>query len=131
MVEVPNPTLVFKYILVYGDFTVPGRTVNFVIVRFPDRGVNWHKKLMPAVNRLVQSFVPEPVKVPYRRPKHVIEKRMVDGVEVTSEVVHSWPRERKQKAYWNVEGHDPDIWSTKTTDRYDWDGEKLVKVDNA
>ena len=115
-------------VLVYGDFDVPpelkGTSVNFFFIRIPEGRIPWSKKIAPAINRIVQSFVPSPQNGPYRRPKVT---KTEDGYLKTY-----YTRERKRKAHWNVEG-DPDgtyaaAWNEGKYLNYDWTGTEFVKI---
>lgn len=107
-------------ILVYGDFLEPTMGKNYIIVFVPSGRIPWSKKIAPAIDRLVQSFVPKPIRAAYKRPKHVLNS---DGSGIT----YSWTRERRQKASWSVDNYDVP-GETKTTVRYAWSGTNLVKI---
>jgi hypothetical protein len=102
----------WRHIIVYGEFNIPHRTeqgkyINFFIFRYPDRRVPWSKKIAPALDRLVQSFVPD-----YPRSRG----------------------ERKKKAYWNVDGGNEvdgsDLRDIKIADQYEWTGSEIRKVED-
>ena len=125
-----SPVKEMPITLVYGDFDAT-KEFNFFLVQMPEGRIPWAKKIAPAINKLVQSFVPTPQPRPYKRPRHFIETRIVNGQEIKSHVTESWPREKKRKAYWNVDGVEQTLWDNGSKYlRYDWNGTVLVKVEN-
>ncbi len=118
--------------IVYGGFNDPTTNLNLFLVMMPSGRVPWSECIVPAIHRLVQSFVPKPDNGPYKRPKHAVEIR--DGVE--RHVTYSWPRERKKVADWYVDGGNGgrdrwENWSNVSASRYEWNGTELVKVNKA
>ena len=94
---------------VYGNFEEPTKKTNFIVVRIPEKGAQWSKKIVPAINRLVRSW---------------FRKEDLRGR-------NGYPRE----AYWNVDGEPTyltkdsrRIWDTDKALRFEWDGEKLVEA---
>lgn len=97
--------------MVYGSFTEPTTGKNFIVVRQPSGRTPWARKIVPAVNRLVNPwFTPE---------QHDHDKR-------------AKRLGRELKCFWRVEGDsDPDnsLWGLKqAVARYEWNGEALVAV---
>jgi len=124
--------------LIYGDFNLPHRTepgecVNFFVFRYPSGRIPWSKEIVPALNRLVQSFVPVP-----EPPKHLyerVEQEVLNLSEDKKTIVPTmeWvrvrvPRPRKEHAHWYVDWGGEGLWKTKIADHYEWTGSEIRYV---
>jgi hypothetical protein len=89
-----------KVFIVYGSFLEPEKQKNFVVLRVPSKGCNWHKQCIPAIKRLLDHWWTSPVKQ------------------------HGRDRTR----YWHVEGGYADTWGTALALNFDWDGKEFVRV---
>ena len=102
--------------IVYGSFTDPSTGKNGFVVRMPSGRVQWSKKIVPAINRLVRSF-------------HTPEQLQQDR-----ERTRSYGRHRSEFR-WDVTGDDSrpgdkPLWDVTSFARYQWDGTDLIKIEH-
>lgn len=95
----------WRTFMVYGSFRLENGE-NFFFVRVPKRGLPWHKKVLPAVNKIVRSF-------------YTKEQLRADA--------ERYRRDREHHITWSTEGIEDSLWTAKHI-RYQWDGTELVRV---
>jgi hypothetical protein len=100
--------------MVFGGFNEPTTGKNFIVVRMPKGRVQWSKKIVPAINKLLSPW--------HTEEQHTAHKR------------RKWNNSESPLA-WSVEGdnpgaENPSLWDLKqAVARYEWNGSALIPVE--